>query len=252
MSEEEDYADEEVPSKYTYPKEYLGPKPIMQQISKISKIFNIHPLSAFRYARFLPQLPKEAEGWFAFPTVNAIAKKHFPHIDNENEKYCRAVKLVHEYIKKIRKFDNYEEENINPSHLECSTRTEQALQMLTKIQKKDSSADDVNILIIAAQLGLRHRGRSVRRVSKLIKQNEFGLDSLAVGSIILNHPERFTCWEELDIDCAGDYFSPDMGDDRSAVPRFCFRLHRLEYSVSQNSYVDKSFGSATAFIPPIE
>lgn len=245
---EEDYADEEVPSKYTYPKEYLGPKPIMQQILKISKIFDIHSLNASQYVESLPQIPKEAEGWFAIPTVNAIAKKHFPYIDDENEKYCRAVRLVHEYIKKSRRFDNYEEKNINPTHLECSTRTKQALQILTNIQKNDFFDDELNIMIIAAQLGLRHRGRSVRRVSKLIKQNEFGLDSLAIGSIILCHPERFTCWEELDIDCAGDYFSPDNDDKFSAVPCFCFRLHSLEYCTGPNSYVDMSFGSATAFI----
>lgn len=250
MPETDDFRDEEARSNYNYPKEYLGARPLAEQIAKIHKIFNIRPVSAFHYLQVLPILPKGAEGWFAIPTINALAKKHFPYIKNEREKYCHGVQLVHEYIEKTRRFENNEEENINFKHLRSIDRTQQALQLITTMQKGDLSTNEVEIIIIAAQLGRKHRGRSVRRAKKMFDKNEFGLNSLAVGSIILTHPERLTYWDELDMDCAGDVFSPSADNDFSSVPYFCYRLDRLEYGAGADNHVDKSFGTASGFVPP--
>jgi len=47
-----------------------------------------------------------------------------------------------------------------------------------------------DILVVPAQFGLRHRGRSVRRVREVMNANEFGLGVFAIGIMLLTHPER--------------------------------------------------------------
>jgi hypothetical protein len=212
------YADEEVCSNHTYPSypsEYKGPKPIQDQIKALAKIFGLNPVDALEYAKNLPELPDDAEGWFAIPSVEALAKKHFPKVTDPAEQYCRAVQLIHAKINGSRIFHNWLKGQITTAQLRVHARTAHALDLIAQQQKGD-------ILIIAAQLGLRHCGKSVRRAREVFKANEFGLGSIAVGSIILTHPKRLVRWEELEMDCAGDEFAPIVGVVFSEAPVFDF------------------------------
>ena len=116
LSVSNQYANEEVHSSYTYPKEYKGPKPIADQIKAIAKIFDLDPSHAIEFVKNLPVLesfvPADAlkwTGWFAIPLVDALAKKHFPEVTDLAQKYCQAVQLVHAKIAASRSFDNYRE-----------------------------------------------------------------------------------------------------------------------------------------------
>src|SRR3989338_387813 len=215
LSMSDQYANEEVCSSYTYPKEYKGPKPINDQIKAIAKIFGLDPSQALEFAKTLPELPNGAEGWFAIPSVDALAAKHFPEVTDPIQKYCQAVQLVHTKITASRSFYNYREGQITPAQLRVHARTAHALDLIAETQKSD-------ILIVAAHLGMRHRGKSVRRAREVFVGNEFGLGSLAVGSIVLTHPERLVRWEELDMDCSGDEFSPEADGVFSESPCFVF------------------------------
>ena len=236
------FADEEVKSNYTYPKEYEGPKPIEEQIKEIAKIFDLDPTRALEFAKNLPQIPEGAEGWFAIPSVNALAKKHFPEVQDSAERYCRAIQLVHKKIAASRLFYNYREDQITPDHLRLHARTAHFLDLIAKIQKAD-------ILIAPAQLGMRHRGRSVRRTREVFTANEFGGGSLAAGSIILTHPERLARWEELDMDCPGDEFSPDAGGDFSGAPFFDFLGGGVGFGSDWFGGAYSFYGSFSLFFP---
>ena len=215
LSQVHQYANEEVRSSYMYPKEYKGPKPIADQIKALAKIFDLDPSQALEFAKNLPALPEGAEGWFAIPSVDALAKKHFPEVTDPVQKYCQAVQLVHAKIAASRSFYNYREGQITPAQLRVHARTAHALDLIAETQKGD-------ILIVPCQLGMRHRGQSVRRAREVFVANEFGLGSLAVGSIVLTHPERLVRWEELDMDCSGDEFSPGADGGFSRSPCFYF------------------------------
>lgn len=241
LSVSNQYANEEVRSSYTYPKEYKGPKPIADQIKAIAKIFDLDPASALEYAKSLPQLPDGAEGWFAIPSVDALAAKHFPEVTDPVQKYCQAVQLVHTKIAASRSFYNYREGQITPAQLRVHARTAHALDLIAETQKGD-------ILIVAAQLGMRHRGRSVRRAREVFVANEFGFGSLAVGSIVLTHPERLVRWEELDMDCSGDEFAPDADGGFSVAPFFGFRGGEVKFGAYWFDGADESYGSASAFL----
>lgn len=241
LSMSDQYANEEVRSNYTYPKEYKGPKPINDQIKAIAKIFGLDPSQALEFAKNLPALPDGAEGWFAIPSVDALAKKHFPEVTDLAQKYCQAVQLVHTKIAASRSFYNYREGQITPAQLRVHARTAHALDLIAETQKGD-------ILIVAAQLGMRHRGKSVRRAREVFVANEFGLGSLAVGSIVLTHPERLVRWEELDMDCSGDEFSPGADGDFSRSPYFHFHGGEVEFGTCFVDYPFDSFGSVSGFL----
>ena len=111
------FADEEVSSTYEYPKEYKGSKPIEEQIKALAKILDLDPTQALKFAKSLPKLPVGAEGWFAIPSVDALAKKHFPKVTDMAEKYCQALQLIHKKVADSRSFYNYREGKITPAHL---------------------------------------------------------------------------------------------------------------------------------------
>ena len=241
LSVSNQYANEEVRSSYTYPKEYKGPKPIADQIKAIAKIVDLDPSQALEFAKNLPALPEGAEGWFAIPSVDALAKKHFPEVTDPVQKYCQAVQLVHAKIAASRSFYNYREGQITPAQLRVHARTAHALDLIAETQKGD-------ILIVPCQLGMRHRGQSVRRAREVFVANEFGLGSLAVGSIVLTHPERLVRWEELDMDCSGDEFSPEADGDFSKSPFFRFYGGKVKFGTAFVGGPLGGFGSVSGFL----
>lgn len=237
------YADEVVSSSYAYPKEYKM-KPINEQIKTIATIFGVDPKEALEFIKTLPALPDGAEGWFAIPKVSVVGKIHFPAITDSAMQYCEAVKLVHKKLAETRSFTNYRNGEIVPSQLRVHTRTAGFLEELENQQQGD-------ILVIATQYGIRHKGKSVRRARETFSGNEFGLTSFILGCMALVHPERYVRWEELDTDCAGDEFSPDADGSFSRSPYFDFDDDRLEFAASDVSSAYDSYGSASGFVPQL-
>lgn len=236
-----EFIDEEVDTKFTYPMEYKGSNLIEDQIRELAEIFNLDPSEALRFAKNLPKLPNKAEGWFAIPAVDALAKKHFPEVINPVEKYFIAFQLVCKKITESRSFQSYRQEQINSVNLRVYGRTAKAMNKIIQIQKSD-------ILIIAGQLGMRHCGRSVRRARAVFATNEFGLTSVAIGSIIRTHPERFVRFEDLGIDFAGDEFS-DGKNFVDQVPHIYLTAEGLKLSSSHIGIHHKGYGSASFFVP---
>jgi len=125
--------------------------------------------------------------------------------------------------------------------LRVHARTAHALDLIAETQKGD-------ILIVAAQLGMRHRGKSVRRAREVFVANEFGLGSLAVGSIVLTHPERLVRWKELDMDCSGDEFSPEADGGFFVSPYFDFDGGEVRFDTDFVGSPGGDFGSVSGFL----
>lgn len=236
------YADEVASSNYVYPGEYKGPKSITEQVKTIAKIFGLDPKEAVEFIKNLPALPEGSEGWFAVPKVSAVAKKQFPSITDSAMKYCEAVKLVHTKLAKSRSFYNYRDGEIVPSKLRQHSRTVDFLEHMEAEQAGD-------ILILAVQYGMKHRGESVRRARETFASNEFGLTSFALGCLALVHPDRYVRWEELDTDCSGDEFSPGAIGSFSGSPDFSFGRAGLRFDTRDVSSASDGFGSVSAFVP---
>ena len=116
---------------YTYPNEYDGPKPIEEQVTALAEILGLDPAQALEYAKNLPELPAGAEGWFAIPSSDGL-KKLFPKIENDAERYCAGVRLVHEKIAASRKLYNRCDGQITPNRLRVHARTAHALDLVAE------------------------------------------------------------------------------------------------------------------------
>jgi hypothetical protein len=226
------FANEKVKSNYGYPSGYAV-KPVCEQLVELSKHFNgLDTNGVLACSKELPALPAGAEGWFTVPRWEKVAKS-----------YNEAVEKVLDLIGKTRTLYNYRKGNLGPKYLRLSERTAVALQMIGEKQKGD-------FLLIPAQFGLTHRGRSVRRVRAIYAPNEFGLGSFVVGCMILSHPERLVQWEQLHIDCPGDEYAPDADGVFSRAPYFWFYDGGVKFYVGWVNYTYGLFGSASGFVSP--
>lgn len=223
------------------PKKYKGPRPINQQINKLARIFNLDPSYALEYAKHLPNLPEGAEGWFAIPSpVGLIFVEDID--DTYGFSYYRQCLYVCSHISTSRVFCNLRAGRINPKSIKPQFDTLRELKKMPKRQKGD-------FWIIAAQLGARHRGRSISEFQRIYSaENEYGLPSFAVGSILLTHPELLVCDSDLTIDCAGDDFSPDGDGKYQAAPAFDFCDGKVRFFVCSRDARGKNSGPASFFV----
>lgn len=226
------FKDEEVKSTFGYLSGYKKPKGITEQTNILRQSF---PGIGFADEKIAHgKMPKGAEGWFAIPKWETMA-----------ETYGEAVQKVIDAIKTSRngKFYNYCEGQLGPDQLRQSARTTAVFQKLGDKQK------DHDILVVPAQFGLRHSGRSVRRVREVLLDNQFGLGAFAVGIMILTHPERLMNYDDLWIDCAGDEFAPGADGRFSFAPDFGFDDGEVEFDTYDVSDANDYYGSASGFSP---
>ncbi|MDQ5883664.1 MAG: hypothetical protein QG654_578 [Patescibacteria group bacterium] len=225
------YADEEVESSYGYLSGYT-PKGITEQTNRLRELF---PGIGYANEKLAEAgLPENAEGWFAIPRWKKVAPT-----------YGQAVQKVLDLIKQTRNgaFYNYREGQLGPHQLRQSAKSVSVFQKLGDEQK------DQDILVVPAQFGLRHRGRSVRRAREVMNANECGLGAFAIGIMLLTHPERLQHYDDLWIDCAGDEFAPSAGSGFSESPFFRFSGGRVEFGTDGVGVASDRYGSASVCLP---
>ena len=240
----EEFANEETKSSYGYLSGYK-PKGLNEQCNQLRILFSgigfaNRDLEA-QIDKGEVKLPKNAEGWFAIP--NWMKN---PNIFGKT--YSEAVQKVLDTINTTRKgkFENYRKGLIDEKHLRQSARSVEFWKQLAEAQ------GNPDILIVAAQFGIRHRGRSVRRARVVMEDTlgEIGLGAFATGIMLLTHPERLQNVDDLWIDCAGDEFDAPESDVRFAfAPCFGFDGGDVEFGTSWVGSADDCCGSASGFLP---
>ena len=216
------YADEEVASSYAYPDGY-SVKPVTEQIKVLVELFGLDGKKSLAFAENLPELPEGAEGWFAIPKWQTVASTY-------GEAVGKMLTLV---------AGNWRGGHLGEKYLRQSERTEQMFAKFCEQQEGD-------ILVIPAQFGLRHRGRSVRRARVVFIKDEFGLGSFAVGCMLLTHPQREWVEKQLHIDCSGDESTFSDGSFMSAPLFDCFD-GKLFFYTHMTSGADWRYGCVSGF-----
>lgn len=231
LSVSNQFADEEVESEYGYLSGY-SPKPFADQIARLKALFPELGDTDLELAS--QPLPANAEGWFPIPRWEKISRT-----------YHEACLKVFTLIGQTRdgKFYNYREGEIDPRHLRQHERSVAMWKKVGDAQK------DRDILVVPAQFGLRHRGRSVRRAREVMNASEFGLGAFAVGIMLLTHPERLMTYDDLWIDCAGDEFAPGADGRFVGAPFFDFIDGRVKFGAIDFAYARDDYGSASGFLP---
>lgn len=230
LSVSDKFKNEEVESTYVYPKKYRI-KGITEQTNILRQLF---PGIGFANEKLVEApLPQHAEGYFAIPKWQTLGKTY-------EEAFLKVIAV----IAKQRRFYNYREGALGANRLRLTKRTSQFLEKLAAEQK------GYDILVVPAQFGLRHRGRSVRRAIECVVSNEFGLDPFSVAIMILTHPERFEKYEDLCVDCSGcEYDYPGDAARWSRALYFRFDDGELVLNAWFLGVAFDRFGAASGFSP---
>ncbi|HME57680.1 MAG TPA: hypothetical protein VKF63_05035 [Terracidiphilus sp.] len=222
------FKDEQVGSNRTYPLTYRE-RPVEAQVTELKKCFPTLGSCMEKLAR--KPLLEGAEAWFAIPRWQAVASS-----------YNDAAEMALEILATRRKFQNRVIGRLGPTFLRQSERSMLAEKILADQQQGR------DILVLAAQFGMLHRGCSARRARVAMAGNEFGLGAFAVTCMLLTHPERLSAEDTLMIDCGGDKYSVrgDITFDR--VPLFDYDIAGIEFSIFYEDRSRNLWGTPSGFL----
>ena len=226
----EQFPAEEVPSEKQYGAGYRV-KTIPGQVTLLREAFP--ELKEARCNELMARydLPDGAEAWFAIPRWQALAPT-----------YTEAVERVFAVLASRRRFENRIAGKMSHESLRESDRSAQAWTLI------GNSQEGADILVVPAQAGLRHRGRSARRAAAMMDSNEFGLGAFSTAILLLLHPERVCGGETLMIDASGDEYSLLGNAEYTRVPLFDFGLSGLEFSVLYRERARPMWGTPSGFV----
>jgi hypothetical protein len=222
------FKDEEVGSNRVYPPTYRV-RPIEAQVSELRKAFPSLGSCLEKLSR--KPLPPDAEAWFAIPRWQALAGT-----------YSEAVEMMLAVLAARRRFSNRIIGKTGEKNLRQSERSRLAEKILAEQQQGN------DILVVAAQAGLLHRGSSARRTRVAMAGNEFGLGVFAMGCMLLTHPERLSSGNTLMIDCSGDEYSVRSDYTFDRVPLFDYDSSGVEFSIFYEDRARNLWGTPTGFI----
>ena len=222
------YKDEDVGSTRGYPQTYRV-RPVEGQVTDLRKLFPSLKGCNERLAR--RPLPEGAEAWFAIPRWQALAPT-----------YNEAVEILLGVLAAKRRFSNRIVGKLTEKYLRQSERSKLAETILAEQQEGN------DILVVAAQSGMLHRGCSSRRTRVAMAGNEFGLGVFAFACMLLMHPERMSHADTLMVDCGGDEYSVRGDYTFDRVPLFDYDMSGIEFSVFYEDRARNLWGTPTAFL----
>jgi hypothetical protein len=221
------FRDEEVASERVYPTTYRV-RPIEAQVTELRKVFpqlgSCHEKLARR------PLLEGADAWFAIPRWQAIATT-----------YNEAVETIIDALGKRRRFSNRLIGKLDGKYLRQTERSALAESILAEQQQ------GCDILVVAAQAGILHRGSSARRTRVVLAPNEFALGAFSFASMLLTHPERLSSRDTLMVDCGGDEYSVRGDYTFDRVPLFDYDLGGIEFSIFYHDRARNLWGTPTGF-----
>jgi hypothetical protein len=223
----EDY---KIPSTYRYPRRY-APRDFDEQVAVLRNWWPaIDPDSAWRYRKNLgtTELPHRAEGLFVLVS---------PHFFRSRETGVRDV-LAALREQRRGKFRSYLDGKLDVAHLQQRKRTMEASNRLLIEQGGD-------LLVVPAQFGARRKGKTT---VKHPDPNEFNLDMLSVGCMLLTHPHRFVHDSDLHVNCGGEEVARYAPRSFTHTPYFQFVRGKLRLDSMITDMTFPHDGAATGFL----
>lgn len=229
----QEFADEEVESRYGYLSGYQKPNSVTEQANRLRELFP--GIGYANEALADAPVPQGAEGKFVIPRWQKIAPT-----------YNEVVEIVLGKLREAygKKFYNYIDGKLGAKHLREGAAKKAAFRKLGDEQK------DYDLLVVDGQFGILHRGRSVRRARVVMESSgQFGFGAFEVGIMLLTHANRLRHYDDLWIDCAGDEYSYEADGQFPRAPFFNFYDGRLEFGSGGVVIASGDYGSSSGFIP---
>ena len=202
-------------------------------ISHVDKLLTLHKKNGRVF------LPDGFDGLAVFPKLSTLARLA---VGNEDwPVYNRALAHTFAMLKVHRSnFVDFTEGRIGPDHERLTALTSDAFKELEKLPG--------DVIVLPVQTGMLHSGESVQDACASFDGQEFGLDSVSCGNILLIHPERLTKYTDLAMDCPGSERSPEADGQFFSVPSYSFYGKTIDFDASDVVDADPGFGSASAFL----
>jgi hypothetical protein len=188
-------------------------------------------------------MPRHAEGLFCF-----LQPGFFGSRDTGTREVLAALRE-----QRRGRFRSYQDGKIDAAHFRLRTRTERFLMQISIQQRGD-------IWIGYAQFGKERQGKATVQHPL---DDEFNLDVLSVGSMLLTHPRRFVHTTDLHAHCGGERYRPILPLHRngkrttspaevkstfSHTPFFEFDRGKLRFNALPKELEFPRDGAVTAFI----
>lgn len=199
-----EYAYEEEASDAVYPAAYRLRR-ITEQRKRLQEIFPQSLFDSIDNGAGTYPLPTEAEGYFVIPRWQSLAAT-----------YSEAVELVLTKLKEVYggRFYHHRTGEI------VANRLRERPDKASFFKRLAEDQGNKNLLVIPAQFGLLHRGRSMRRARVAVKANEVCLGAFEIGIMLLTHPDRLVEYGDLWVFCSGDEYVELDGDSSQRAPYF--------------------------------
>ncbi len=178
------------------------------------------------------ELPSGAEGLFAIPPWQRLGRT-----------YGEATNRIFDLLAGQRAFCNHRPGVISAQYLRETPHKVSAFARLGLRQR------DLNIWVIAAQMGLNNRHQSIDRVRKHMAKHEFGLGAYETAIILYTNPNILDFDNDNGIDCPGDEVSPDGHQNFSHAPCFYGVDKNIIHAFRSIHAPDVGSGSITGYIP---
>ncbi len=155
------------------------PQPIYEQVKGLAREFDLAEELTLQFldGPFLDAiLPDEAKGWFALPTIDAIAQRFFPDSKDQIERYRRSTELALDKISKR----SWEFEGLDckstPEKFFLPEKTRLALEAIRTHQKGE-------IIVLPVKFDVE---------VDLASDDKFPLGSFFTACLGLTHFERYS------------------------------------------------------------
>jgi hypothetical protein len=249
LSDSTMYADQVVESNYGYLSGYRKARPIDEQVvlnhydwgRKID--WNLNDVQQQLLAKRAPQ---GSEGYFAvvFDQTMVTDYEENPGVDQSG-----PVTLALNALSKQRegRLVNYREGKLGPQYYRRNKKSAEKMKQLW-----ESQGCPTGIILIPAQLGIEHRGKSVLRARMVIRGTEFPLDAYETIQMVLTHKNRLKDFNDLWLDLPGAEYSP--GANGVFNNALFLKLHSNKVLFgdcgergAHNAY--ERYGSVSGFLP---
>ncbi len=200
------YAEQVVNSQFHYLSGYRKARPINEQIEILERYDwgreVVFPLNPLQQQLLTNPAPEGSEGYFAVVTDSTMFEcSQSDHQVDQSEPVIRVLVALHKHYKHIA--TKQDDSELKSSSYRRSHASAMKLKQLWELQGKPSG-----IMLIPAQLGASHAGKSVLRARVVMRGSEFPLDAYEVLQMVLTHENRIRNYQDLWINLPGGEFRP--------------------------------------------
>lgn len=243
------YSDEVVKSSYGYLSGYYMARPVEEQIATLrqhdwGRVVDWSLNKAQQQMLAKPK-PQGSEGYFAVVFDRTMVTHHDDDLTvDQSIPVTRVLRALHRH-----KYDVVEKYNDGELRFSYYRRIRNSTDKMKQLWESQGSPK--GILLIPAQLGLAHAGKSVLRARVVMRGSEFPLDAYEVLQMILTHDDRLRHYHDLWINLPGGEYSPDVYTcfNSSMYIGFSDGVIVFGYYAVNEPY--RYFGSASGFLMPV-